>query len=52
MATVAIYFNDLKPEAQKEFLDAAGVDDPKEMNWDSYIAPLAIFELENGEFVV
>jgi len=32
--TIEIMFSDLSPEKQKEILDAYGIKDPKEMNWD------------------
>ena len=44
MKTVEIYFNDLNTEAKKEVLDAAGVNDPSDMNWD--FIPLAILDFE------
>lgn len=46
MVTVEIYFNDLKPDKQKELLEAVGATDPKEMNWDGYFSPLAIIDFE------
>jgi len=48
MTTVEIYYNDLKPEKQKELLEAAGVSDPKEMNWDGDFAPIVILDFEEG----
>ena len=52
MVTVEIYFNDLRAEKQKELLEAVGVSDPKEMNWDMDIIPVATVdfdeESENG----
>lgn len=41
-----IYFNDLNDEAQKELLSILGIDDPREMNWDMDILPLATFEVD------
>lgn len=38
---VLIYFSDLTEEAQQRVLAAAGIQDPKEANWDSDIVPLA-----------
>lgn len=35
------YFNDLNEAAQKVMLESAGIDDPKEMNWDMDILPIA-----------
>ena len=46
MKTVEIYFNDLKPEKQKELLDAVVTTDPKEMNWDMDFCPLAQIDFE------
>ena len=47
MKSVEIFFNDLKPEKQKEFLETVNVTDPKEMNWDIDMAPLAIVDFED-----
>lgn len=44
---VEIYFNDLSKEKQKELLEAYGVDDPKEMNWDYF--PVATIEVDQVE---
>ncbi len=33
---VEIYFDDLKEEAQRALLEAYGISDPKEMNWDVF----------------
>ena len=46
MISVPIYFNDLKPEKQKEFLEAVNAESTKEMNWDADIFPLAIVDFE------
>ena len=46
MKEVEIYFNDLTKEKQKELLEAAGISDPKEANWDMNIIPIAIVNLE------
>lgn len=46
MISVPIYFNDLKPEKQKEFLEAVNAESPKDMNWDVDIFPLAIVDFE------
>lgn len=46
MISVEIYFDDLKPEKQKELLKAIGADEPKEMNWDVPIGPIAIVDFE------
>lgn len=45
MAEFDIYFRDLAPEAQKAFLEAAGLSDTKEGNYDVF--PIATVELEN-----
>lgn len=42
-----IYFSDLNEKAQKEVLEFVGVSDPKEMNWDIDINPIAIYEIED-----
>lgn len=44
-----IYFNDLNENAQKQLLNAVNVDDPKEMNWDINIIPLAYYPIGRGE---
>lgn len=41
-----IYFSDLNDKAQAELLAILGIDDPKEMNWDMDIVPLATLEFE------
>jgi hypothetical protein len=43
---IEIYFNDLKPEAQKEFLDKLGTT-PKKENWG--IIPIAIYVAEEDD---
>lgn len=43
-----IYFSDLNEDAQQRLMEAVGITDPKEMNWDMDIVPLAIFEF-NGD---
>ena len=43
---IEIYFDDLKPEAQQEFLDKLGTT-PKEENWD--IVPIAIYVVEEND---
>jgi len=43
---IEIYFDDLKPEAQKEFLEKLGTT-PKEENWD--IVPIAIYVIEEDD---
>lgn len=46
---VDLYFNNLNERGKKKALEAAGVNDPKEMNWDIDIFPIATlcFEDEN-----
>lgn len=46
---VDIYFNDLNDEAKATLLEAVGVSDPKEMNWDVDICPIATYEMEAQE---
>lgn len=41
-----IFFSDLNEDAQKRLLEAVGIDDPKEMNWDIDMCPIAIYELD------
>lgn len=43
---IEIYFDDLKPEAQKEFLDKLRTT-PEEENWD--IVPIAIYVMEEDD---
>lgn len=43
---VEIFFSDLQPEAQKRVLEAAGISDPKEANWDLDIVPVATVSFE------
>jgi hypothetical protein len=44
MSQVEIYFNDLTPEAKKKVMDAMGITDEKEGNFE--VAPLAILDYE------
>lgn len=44
---VKIYFSDLNEKGQKKALEAAGVTDPKDCNWDMDIIPLAEFDIES-----
>lgn len=50
MTSFELYFSDLNESAQKRLLKAAGAKDPKEMNWDMDILPIASidFELETA----
>ena len=43
---IEIYFDDLKPEAQKEFLDKLNTTSEEE-NWD--VVPIAVFMREKGD---
>lgn len=38
-----IYFSDLNEDAQKRLMERIGITDPKEMNWDIDMAPIAIY---------
>ena len=40
-----IYFSDLNEDAQKRLMEAVGIDDPTEMNWDMDILPLASYPI-------
>lgn len=42
MKEFELFFSDLNEDAQKRLLDYAGVSDPKEMNWDMDVFPIAI----------
>lgn len=44
MGSVEIFYDDLNEEAQERVLEAAGVEDPDDMNWDTM--PLTIVEFE------
>ena len=43
-----IFFSDLSEEAQARLMAFAGITDPKEMNWDVDICPLAIISEPEG----
>lgn len=48
MKKIDIYFNDVSEELQKEFLEAAGISDPKEANWDTFpVTTIEIYD-QNG----
>lgn len=47
MKSMPIYFSDLNEAAQKELLEFVGVEDPKDMNWDVDILPLAYYDVED-----
>lgn len=42
-----IFFSDLNEDAQKRILEAVGETDPKEMNWDIDMCPIALYPLPN-----
>ena len=44
-----IFFNDLNEDAQKRLMEAVGIDDPSEMNWDINMCPLAMYPLPEKE---
>ena len=47
MKTFEIFFSDLNTEAQRNLMDVVGIKDPKEMNWDIDMCPIAILEYED-----
>lgn len=47
MKTVNIYFSDLREQAQQEVLEATGIKDPTEGNFE--VIPLAVLEFEEEE---
>ena len=44
-----IYFSDLTEEAQDRLMAEIGISDPKEMNWDMDIIPIAIYATETED---
>lgn len=44
-----IMFDDLTPEAQQRLLDLAGIDSPKEANWDIFPVAEVVFDYESGD---
>ena len=50
MEDFPIYFSDLTESAQRELLEAVGINDPKEMNWDMDILPIAYYPIGNQDF--
>ena len=38
-----IFFSDLNEEAQQRLMYLVGIKDPKEMNWDIDVCPIAIY---------
>ena len=49
MKSFKIYFSDLNEDAQKRLLDFVKVNNPKEMNWDVDVYPIAIYDIEESE---
>ena len=47
-----IFFNDLNEDAQKRLLEAVGETDPKEMNWDINMCPIAMYPIPYEEEVM
>lgn len=47
MKTFEIYFNDLKPEAQRELLETFGLSSADEMNWETL--PVATVDMEETD---
>ena len=47
-----IFFSDLNEEAQRSLLEALGIDDPKEMNWDMDVFSVATFPIEEEEDMI
>ena len=41
----SIYFSDLNEDAQKRLMEAVGITDPAEMNWDINMCPIAMYPL-------
>lgn len=44
-----IYFSDLNEDAQQRLMQEIGISDPKEMNWDMDILPIAVYATETEE---
>ena len=44
-----IYFSDLKEESQRRLMEAVGITDPREMNWDIDMLPLATYPIPINE---
>ncbi len=40
-----IYFSDLNEEAQQRLMEAIGIQDPREMNLDIDMLPLAVYPI-------
>ena len=46
MKTFEIYFSDLNEDAQKRLLEAVGAETAADMNWDTDICPIAMYDFE------
>lgn len=46
--TLDIYFEDFLPETQAAILEAAGIQDSKEANWDTIPITILSFETDEG----
>lgn len=44
--TLDIYYRDFLPETQSAILEAAGIQDPRETNWDTLPITMLSFEAE------
>ena len=44
-----IYFSDLKEESQRRLMEAVGITDPREMNRDIDMLPLATYPIPINE---
>ena len=44
--TCDIFFSDLNERTQKDLMGAVGITDPKELNWDLDIIPIATMDFE------
>lgn len=49
MVEFDIYFSDLNEAAQQRLLDAVGVDNAEDMNWDMDVLPIASYVFEQDE---
>jgi hypothetical protein len=47
MKTMKLYFDDLKPEVQKEYLKFVDASDEGDLNWQ--LCPLTILEIDEKE---
>ena len=46
MRTFYIHFSDLNEKAKKSFLKFIGIEDPKELNMDIDVIPIATIDME------